>query len=53
MLVGAAKGFDEAPGVVEFGLQGDVFAFFFVLRAEDLELGGFEGAVPSILWLGN
>lgn len=32
------------PGVVEFGLQGDVFAFFLVLRAQDLQLGGLERA---------
>ena len=24
------------PGIVEFGLEGDVFAFFFELGAEDL-----------------
>ena len=29
------------PGIVEFCLEGDVFAFFVVLGAEDLELGGF------------
>ena len=45
MLLAAAEGFDEAPGVVEFGLERDVFAFFFVLGAEDLEFGGFEGAI--------
>jgi hypothetical protein len=33
------------PGIVEFGLEGDVFAFFFVLGAEDLEFGGFKGSV--------
>lgn len=31
------------PGIVEFRLDGDVFAFFLVLCAEDLELGRFEG----------
>ena len=29
------------PGIVEFGLEGDVFAFFFELGAEDLQFGGF------------
>jgi hypothetical protein len=33
------------PGVIEFGLDPDVFAFFLVLRAEDLEFGGFEGTM--------
>lgn len=32
------------PGVVKFGLQGDVFAFFLVLGAQDLQLGGLERA---------
>ena len=43
-MFGAGGGFDEAPGVVEFGLEAGVFAFFVVLAAEDGEFGGFEGA---------
>ena len=31
----------EYPGIVELGLEGDVFAFFLVLGAEDLEFGWF------------
>lgn len=38
-------GLDQAPGEVELGLERDVFAFLFVLRAEDAELGGFQWAV--------
>lgn len=33
------------PGVVEFSLEGDVFAFFFVLGAQDLQFSGLERAV--------
>ena len=28
------------PSIVELGLDADVFAFFFILRAEDFEFGG-------------
>jgi len=37
------------PGVVEFRLYANVFAFFFVLGAEDLQFGGFEGARGSVV----
>lgn len=30
------------PGVVELGLHAGHFAFFLVLRAQDVELGGVE-----------
>ena len=37
--MGYAQGY--LPCIVEFGLEGDVFAFFLELGAEDLEFGGF------------
>jgi hypothetical protein len=43
LLLVALVGFDQAPGIVEFGLQGGVWVFFLVLGAQDLEFGGFEG----------
>ena len=50
-MFGTLSGFYEAPGIVEFCLKGDVFAFFLVLGAEDGEFGGFEGAggIMSVL----
>ena len=45
LLLVALVGFDQAPGVVELGLQGGVGVFFFVLGAQDGELGGFEGGL--------
>ena len=33
------------PGIVEFGLDAYHFAFFLILGAEDIELGGVEGSV--------
>jgi hypothetical protein len=40
------------PSVVEFRLDGDVFAFFLILRTQDLEFGGLEGTVwKSVLWI--
>jgi hypothetical protein len=45
LLLVALVGFDQAPGIVEFGLQGWVGVFFLVLGAQDGELGGFEGGL--------
>ena len=45
LLLVALVGFDQAPGVVEFGLQRGVGVFFLVLGAQDGELGGFEGGL--------
>ena len=43
MLFVAEVGLDEAPGIVEFGLQANKLAFFFVLGAEDVQFVGLEG----------
>lgn len=47
-LLGSLENGWQYPSIVELGLQGYEFAFFLVLGAEDLELGGFQRSVKDV-----
>jgi hypothetical protein len=49
LLFRAGGGLDETPSVVEFCLETNVFAFFLVLGAKNLELFWFE----RVLYIGG